>query len=31
MIQLFPYHEKRSNATINDRVITFGYFGLGVG
>jgi hypothetical protein len=30
MIQLFPgYHEKRSNATINDRVIRFGYFGLG--
>jgi hypothetical protein len=30
MIQLFPgYHEKRSNAAINDRVIRFGYFGLG--
>ena len=30
MIQLFPgYHEKRAKATITDRVISFGYFGLG--
>ncbi len=30
MIQLFPgYHEKRSKVTITDRVISFGYFGLG--